>query len=565
MKQTSGARERGFTLIEIVIAVAVLATTVAAGVGVSLASRSFAAAAAATEFDHLFDSARTIARELQGATLAFVPDAYGDGTEVRVLAGSAGRTLAATTLPPLHTRATIEELEALRTPPFAFIVHVNGALGGRPGFRVGTSSSGAEVGCPASGAFHFVIHAAGGSADRYVPCRVTLAASGPATLTAWPTAPPAASPTPCGGPCAATALPTAPSSSPTCPPNYTPTAGGCTPTPAPNPGPRYHVNASLASPTMTVGATDTVTAQATLTNPNAVPAGTPATIPVSVQSTTATVCTASPQNPQPSGSTFTLTGIAAGTCTATVQGDVSAVPGATSDTATVSVTATGSPTATPTPAPCDLVSNGKCYTRIVPETSQIFSKYVAPDTACDQTDPTNCHYIDAIQSISLESPFVVQPPIPPVDDNHELLFRINRIGGIYNGCLPYAVFATIPTTNSIPWPQGGVGAPVDAPIGFGLPSVYLNVNHILWATAATFVEPTWTAGTNLLDFFDAVAQRRIGDADVFRFSAVNVGDSAVQWYPDFPACDAVGASPFGTAQYGRVTVAVSFEIFQTGV
>ena len=182
MDDRSGFCERGFTLIEIVIAVGIVATTVAAGVGLTLASRSFAVAAAATEFDHLLDSARTIAREVQGATLAFVPDAYGDGTEVRVLAGGASSTLTPTTLPPLHTRAVIEELESLHQAPFAFVVHVNGALGGRPGFRVSDKSASAEVGCPASGAFHFVIHAAGGSADRYVPCRVTLAANGPVTF-----------------------------------------------------------------------------------------------------------------------------------------------------------------------------------------------------------------------------------------------------------------------------------------------------------------------------------------------------------------------------------------------
>ena len=93
MDRRTGTGERGFTLIEMVIVVAIVATTVAAGVGLSLASRSFAVSAAATEFDHLLDSARTIAREVQGVTLTFVPDAYGDGTEVRVLAGGPGGTL----------------------------------------------------------------------------------------------------------------------------------------------------------------------------------------------------------------------------------------------------------------------------------------------------------------------------------------------------------------------------------------------------------------------------------------------------------------------------------------
>nr|MDQ6926451.1 type II secretion system GspH family protein [Candidatus Eremiobacteraeota bacterium] len=206
MREIRAAREGGFTLIEIVIAVAIVATTVAAGFGVSLASRSLAVSTAAGEFDHFLDSARTMARELDGATLAFTSDAYGDGTEVRVFAGGPNGAPSPTTLPPLHARAVIEETEALGKVPFAFIVHANGALSGRPGYRAGDTTAN-DVDCPASGAFHFVIHAAGGSADRFVPCRVRLAANGPVTLTTWPTAAPAPSPTPCtrGPGCAATA------------------------------------------------------------------------------------------------------------------------------------------------------------------------------------------------------------------------------------------------------------------------------------------------------------------------------------------------------------------------
>ena len=139
----------------------------------------------AAEFDQFLDSARTIARSLNGAVLAFTPDAYGDGTEVRLLSGGPNDEPAATTLPMLHARATIEETESLGKVPFAFVVHANGSLSGRPGYRVGDSTKN-DVGCPPSGAFHFVIKAAGGSADRYVPCRMTLANNGPATLTAWP-------------------------------------------------------------------------------------------------------------------------------------------------------------------------------------------------------------------------------------------------------------------------------------------------------------------------------------------------------------------------------------------
>jgi prepilin-type N-terminal cleavage/methylation domain-containing protein len=561
--ERGGGHERGFTLIEIVIAVAIVAATVAAGVGVSLASRSFAVAAAATEFDQLLDSARTIAREVQGATLAFVPDAYGDGTEVRLLAGSGSAGLTPTTLPALHTRATIEELEALRTPPFAFVVHVSGALGGRPGFHVGDATTGAEVGCPASGAFHFVIHVAGGSADRFVPCRVTLAAIGPVTLSTWPPAPPAASPTPCGGPCAPATLPPVPLSSPSCPPNYIVTSGGCAPAPTPNPGPRYHVTISLASPTMTVGGTDSLTAQATLVNPGGAPAGTPPSIPVAIQQSTDATCTAAPAGSQPSGSTFTLTGISSGTCTVVIQGDTSAVPGATSDSTPVNATVSGAPSATPSPKPCDLVTNGKCYVRIV-DANQRFWKYVEPDVVCDsQSIGFVCSFVDAIHVIQLGPSYAVQPTVAPSDSEHELLFKINRTAGILEQCSSYDIIRNLPGGSQFFFPGDGTGAPVNAPVGFGEPSVYFTINHVFPnATAARdFQEPTdWTLNTTLLDLFEATAQHKIGDAYSFTFSsAMAVASGEIEWSPDFPGCDASG--PLGR-QYGKVEVELLFEIYQ---
>ena len=72
MDERRASGDSGFTLIEIVIAVAIVATVVAAGVAVSLGARSFAVSTAAAEFDHLLDSARTIARETQGQILALL-------------------------------------------------------------------------------------------------------------------------------------------------------------------------------------------------------------------------------------------------------------------------------------------------------------------------------------------------------------------------------------------------------------------------------------------------------------------------------------------------------------
>ena len=561
MGRMSGTGERGFTLIEVVVAVGIIATTLAAGVGLSLASRSFGVTAAATEFDHLVDSARTISHQVQGATIAFVPDAYGDGTEVRVYAGTTNGTPVATTFPPLYTHAVIEEVESLGKPPFAFVLHVNGALGGRAGYRIGANTGTTEVGCPAKGAFHFVIHVNGGSADRFIPCRTTLAATGPATLMIWPAATIAPLPPPCAGSCTPAPLPTAPSSSPSCPPNFTAIPGGCTPTPTPNTGPRYHVSVAVASPTMNVGGTDSFTAQATLTNPRSVPIGTPASVPVTVQQSTSGICAVSPQGPQPSGTTYTLSGISAGTCTVVMQADVSGVAGATTDSATISVSVSLSPAPTPTPASCDLVANGKCYQRIVDRTSQIFDKYRFPDVSCQ----TECQYVDT-GSVTLGTPFTMQLPTPPINPAHELLFRIDAIANVFAGCLPFASFGSMPPDRPIDWTLNKTGGPVNPPLGFGQPATYIQLNHMSFGPTGGTVndEPqTWTQGTTAQQMFEAVATGLVGSPWAFTFSSPDFPpNTTIGWFPDFPGCDAAGDPAYPSSEYGTVQVLLVFEVFQ---
>jgi hypothetical protein len=552
-------------MVEIVIAVAIVAATVAAGFGISLGSRSLAVSTAAGEFDQFLDSARTMARDLDGATLAFTPDAYGDGTEVRLLAGGPNSPPATTTLPVLHARATIEESESLGTAPFAFVVHANGSLSGRPGYRVGDTTTN-DVGCPPSGAFHFVIKAAGASADRFVPCRTTLAATGPATLTSWPPASSAPLPTPCSGAgCTATALPNVPTSNPSCPPAFTAIPGGCTPA-SPGSGARYHVTIAGAPATINVGATGSFTATATLTNANAVPAGTPASIPVETQSADAT-CAATPSGWQPSGSAFTVTGTTAGTCTLTAAADPSAVPGATTDTATVTIAITAAASATPSPPPpqCDLVTNGKCYRRIIDQTAQAFSKYVLPDDGC--LSNSECFYIDSVKQILLQPPFGFQPPVPATDSAHELLFKTLKISTVSRQCQPYSYFAGVPAGDSIQWSGGSIGAPNDAAIGWGKPSTYATVNHPMIADSLSggFIEPNliWDQGTTLLSMYEAVANGGISSPYSFTFwSSANATGNYIQWYPDFPGCDASGDINNGNAEYGIATVVLVFEIYQ---
>ncbi|MDB5073006.1 MAG: hypothetical protein JWM87_4117 [Candidatus Eremiobacteraeota bacterium] len=471
-------------------------------------------------------------------------------------------------MPIMHTHAAIEEAQSLGKAPFALVVHASGALGGRPGYRRGDTTASGEVGCPASGSFHFVIHTAGTTADRFIPCRITLAATGPIGLATWPPASVAPLPTPCSsGACAPAVLPTPPSSNPSCPPNYAPAQGGCTPAP-PGSGPRYHVSASLASATMSVGGSDdSIIAKADLTNANAVPAGTPLSLPVLIQRVTDPICTATPTGPQPSASTFTLKAISPGTCTVTIGADSSAVPGATADNVTFNVpVSAAAPTPTPTPLSCDRKKNGLCYHQIVDAVSQTFWKYVVPDYACDTGDNGNeCHYINSIKEIYIGPGYGVQPIGPPTDNSHELLFEVQSLRTVFNSCQPFTFIASFPVNIPIPWGGYGIGSPTDATIGFGEPSVFSTINHVTTGSLPNgdFTEPDmiWQQPTTLSAMYNAVAQRLVGTPYTFSYSSASSTMQSVVWYPDFAGCDALGDAVFGT-EFGNAGVQIVFSIFQ---
>jgi prepilin-type N-terminal cleavage/methylation domain-containing protein len=247
---------RGFSLIELTIAIGLIALFAATGTGLTLANRSLAVAAAASEFDQLLDSARTMARELGGGRLSFAAD--GDGTIATFAATNPDGTLAPTTIPALHTHAHIAEQDSLGDPAFALVLHADGRLGGIP------NAATSEVGCPASGRYHIRITAAGGSADRFLPCRTVLATGGPLAYTVWPPATIAPSPVAqCAGPCTPPPLPTASSPALTCPVGTTPVGDTCIPVPPPTPIPTPTPTVIVMTPTPAPAPPATPTAQPT--------------------------------------------------------------------------------------------------------------------------------------------------------------------------------------------------------------------------------------------------------------------------------------------------------------
>jgi hypothetical protein len=251
-----------------------------------------------------------------------------------------------------------------------------------------------------------------------------------------------------------------------------------------------------------------------------------------------------------------------------VQGDVSGIPGATTDTATVSVTITAAANAPPTPAPpqCDLFSDGKCYHLIVGPTSQIFTKTVVPDSSCDITQPTApCIYLDSVRSINIDA-LLLKPPVPPTDTAHELLFRIDSIDGLLYGCIPYSAFADVLATNPLPLTANGIGGPVKPTIGFGVPSVFLAIHHVFpGAVPDSFDERAESPKVlpTLTEMIDTISRSKSGTPYSFTFSSIDaLPSSNITWLPDFPGCDNVSNAPSSGTEYGNVSVQLSFEVFQ---
>jgi hypothetical protein len=198
-----------------------------------------------------------------------------------------------------------------------------------------------------------------------------------------------------------------------------------------------------------------------------------------------------------------------------------------------------------------------------------FWKYVIPGTQCGVVDgEESCYYTNSISAISLYQPYLLQPSAAPEDSAHELLFEIDMISGVTSECLPYLEFQSIPAPDPVPWNGASIGAPVNAPLGFGQPSVFLTLNHVLQASPngmANFndaLQP-WQQGTTLAELYSAVALGNVGAPYTFTYSSTSAtSGSTVQWYPDFAGCD-VAADP-GTpgVEYGISGVQILFQIYQ---
>jgi type II secretory pathway pseudopilin PulG len=194
------ASERGFTLMEVLIAVGMIVLLTVAGFGLSLSMKPLELSAATMQFDATLESARSIAAAFSDGATVFVSTAPGSTNfRAQVYGNRPGGSLplAASTVPVLDSKATITETSVLHDPAFAVIIHGNGNIGARANFAVGDAPVGPELNCPSpQNALIFQFTVNGQKATRTLPCHIDLAASGPIVIET----PPSPSATPTGAP-----------------------------------------------------------------------------------------------------------------------------------------------------------------------------------------------------------------------------------------------------------------------------------------------------------------------------------------------------------------------------
>jgi prepilin-type N-terminal cleavage/methylation domain-containing protein len=173
------ARERGFTLLEIVVAVAVAAMLLAAGLW-AMAEHPASLAAATGGLDGALAAARSIAASSgNGATLVFAPRSASSGFSLRVYRGrpNAAGAVAATTFGQVISDVAIRE-RTLGAVPFALFLDSAGNASGSaqyPSFDPGGSpifsTISREPPCPAGG-FVLTLTSPQSSATvtRMLPC-----------------------------------------------------------------------------------------------------------------------------------------------------------------------------------------------------------------------------------------------------------------------------------------------------------------------------------------------------------------------------------------------------------
>ena len=208
--------QRGYTLIEVVIAVAILAILVAAGASFAFGSKPFAMRSAVTQFKAQVQAAEALAAiSGNGATIIVQtrPGAAGSavlpGFKSIVYAGrpSTGATLVSSNIAPLVSEAAISE-SAIGAAPFAIFISSSGHVSVQPAYPAVANFDSNHPGalasepqtCPASDQYVLQFSASGTTDQIVLPCAIALTGTPEPIITATsaetPTPTPAIAPTP---------------------------------------------------------------------------------------------------------------------------------------------------------------------------------------------------------------------------------------------------------------------------------------------------------------------------------------------------------------------------------
>jgi prepilin-type N-terminal cleavage/methylation domain-containing protein len=192
-----GARERGFTLVEIVVAVGISVILLVAGGAWMLGMRPGALRNAADDFDADFAAARAIAGGSgNGATIAFLPRIGTPGFIMRVYSGrpTASGAVTTTNVMDVTSGATVSEA-TFGSPPFAIFLNSAGyptGTGQYPNVS-GTSVSFPVIAqqppCPSNGIVLTFANAQGATATRSLQCNADVAGAATADPSPTPNVP----------------------------------------------------------------------------------------------------------------------------------------------------------------------------------------------------------------------------------------------------------------------------------------------------------------------------------------------------------------------------------------
>ena len=108
---------------------------------------------------------------------------------------------------------------------------------------------------------------------------------------------------------------------------------------------------------------------------------------------------------------------------------------------------------------------------------------------------------------------------------------------------------------------------MNVPIGFGEPSIYAHEKLIGVGPPDVGTSDDTATSKNvdasLLGLINTIAERNVGSDYRFNYFAKTAQSGVhVNWFPDFPGCDAVGDPNVPDPQYGYSAVTLEFEIYQ---